>query len=85
MIVLGLLLGTIGRDVTSGTARFTMGFQELYGGINFVSLAVGMFGVSGAPTVSGRRMLGRTRRWWSRPKCMRGPRDWPKPRSLLLS
>ena len=32
--------------MTSGTARYTMGFQELYGGINFVSLAVGMFGVA---------------------------------------
>ena len=46
MIVLGLLLGTVGQDVTSGTPRFTMGFQELYGGIDFVSLAVGMFGVA---------------------------------------
>ncbi len=46
MIVLGLLLGTIGQDVTSGTARFTMGFRELFAGINFVSLAVGMFGVA---------------------------------------
>jgi hypothetical protein len=46
MIVLGLLLGTIGQDVTSGTARFTMGFGELFASINFVSLAVGMFGVA---------------------------------------
>lgn len=46
MIVLGLLLGSIGQDVTTGTPRYTMGFEELYGGINFVSLAVGMFGVA---------------------------------------
>jgi TctA family transporter len=46
MIVLGLLLGTIGQDVTSGTPRFTMGYQELFAGVNFVSLAVGMFGVA---------------------------------------
>lgn len=46
MIVLGLLLGSVGQDVTTGTPRYTMGFEELYGGINFVSLAVGMFGVA---------------------------------------
>ena len=46
MIVLGLLLGTVGQDIYSGTPRFTFGQRELYGGLNFVSLAVGLFGVA---------------------------------------
>jgi TctA family transporter len=46
MIVLGLLLGTVGQDIGSGTPRFTFGVRELYGGLNFVSLAVGLFGVA---------------------------------------
>ena len=46
MIVLGLLLGTVGQDIYSGTPRFTLGFRELFSGINFVSVAVGMFGVA---------------------------------------
>ena len=46
MIVLGLLLSSIGQDVASGVPRFTFGVLELYGGINFVSLAVGLFGVA---------------------------------------
>ena len=46
MIVLGLLLGTVGQDIYSGTPRFTFGQRELYGGLNFVSLAVGIFGVA---------------------------------------
>ena len=46
MIVLGLLLGTVGQDIYTGTPRFTFGMRELYGGINFVSVAVGMFGVA---------------------------------------
>jgi len=46
MIVLGLLLGTVGQDLYSGQPRFTFGFFELYGGINFVSVAVGVFGVA---------------------------------------
>ena len=46
MIVLGLLFGTVGQDIYSGTPRFTFGVRELYDGINFVSVAVGMFGVA---------------------------------------
>jgi putative tricarboxylic transport membrane protein len=46
MIVLGLLLGTIGQDIYTGTPRFTFGVRELFGGINFVSVAVGVFGVA---------------------------------------
>ena len=46
MIVLGLLFGTIGQDTFSGTPRFTFGVRELFEGINFVSVAVGMFGIA---------------------------------------
>ena len=46
MIVLGLLFGTVGQDLFSGTPRYTFGIRELYSGINFVSVAVGMFGVA---------------------------------------
>jgi TctA family transporter len=45
MIVLGLLLGMIGTDVTSGAHRFTFGIPELADGIGFVSLAMGLFGI----------------------------------------
>jgi TctA family transporter len=46
MIALGLLLATVGQDIFTGTPRFTFGARELYGGINFVSVAVGMFGIA---------------------------------------
>jgi TctA family transporter len=46
MIVLGILLGTVGQDIYTGTPRFVFGVRELYGGLNFVSVAVGMFGVA---------------------------------------
>ena len=46
MIVLGLLFGTVGQDLYTGTPRFTFGVFELYSGINFVSVAVGIFGVA---------------------------------------
>jgi putative tricarboxylic transport membrane protein len=47
MIVLGLLFATVGQDIFGlGTARFTFGVRELFDGINFVSVAVGVFGVA---------------------------------------
>jgi putative tricarboxylic transport membrane protein len=46
MIVLGVLLGTVGQDIYTGTPRFTFGARELFSGINFVSVAVGMFGIA---------------------------------------
>src|SRR5690606_35258225 len=46
MIALGILLGTIGQDIYTGTPRFVFGQRELYGGIDCVSVAVGMFGVA---------------------------------------
>ncbi|MBD8064969.1 tripartite tricarboxylate transporter permease [Devosia sp. PTR5] len=46
MIVLGLLLGMVGQDIYTGTPRFTFGLRELFGGLNFVALAVGVFGIA---------------------------------------
>ena len=46
MILLGLLFGTVGQDIYTGTPRFTFGARELYSGVNFVSVAVGIFGVA---------------------------------------
>lgn len=45
MIVFGLLLGMIGSDVNSGTLRYTFGILHLADGINFVILAMGIFGL----------------------------------------
>jgi putative tricarboxylic transport membrane protein len=46
MVIVGLLLGMIGTDVTSGTPRFTFGISELLDGIGFTVLAVGLFAVA---------------------------------------
>jgi TctA family transporter len=44
MIILGLLLGLIGTDVNSGTARYSFGVPQLTDGLGFVALAMGVFG-----------------------------------------
>ena len=44
MIVLGVLLGLVGRDVNSGVARYSFDVPELADGLSFVSVAMGLFG-----------------------------------------
>ncbi|MCR5865047.1 MAG: tripartite tricarboxylate transporter permease [Aquincola tertiaricarbonis] len=44
MIILGLLLGQVNTDVISGTPRFSFDIPELTDGINFVAIAMGVFG-----------------------------------------
>jgi TctA family transporter len=46
MTVIGLLIGTVGTDVNSGTIRFTFGFPDLADGVQLVALALGLFGVT---------------------------------------
>src|SRR3546814_10144670 len=46
MVMLGLLLGTVGTDINSGVVRYDLGFFELYEGISFIAIAMGLFGVS---------------------------------------
>ena len=43
MTAVGLILATVGVDPISGVARLTFGNYELYSGIEFLTLAVGMF------------------------------------------
>lgn len=45
MVVLGIALGLVGTDETSGTARFTLGALALSDGISLVALAMGLFGL----------------------------------------
>ena len=46
MVVLGLLLGIVGSDVSSGIKRFCFGFFELADGIGVVIIAIGVFAVA---------------------------------------
>jgi TctA family transporter len=46
MLVVGLLLGMVGTDVSSGTKRFGFGYYELADGISVVILAVGLFAIA---------------------------------------
>lgn len=45
MIVLGLLVGCVGIDPTSGAQRYTFGLPQLSDGLDIVAVAMGMFGL----------------------------------------
>ena len=46
MVFLGLLLGIVGTDVNTGNLRFAFGIDILFDGINFVPIAMGVFGLN---------------------------------------
>ncbi|MFI0447512.1 tripartite tricarboxylate transporter permease [Actinomadura sp. 6N118] len=46
MATVGLLLATVGQDPLQGTARLAFGSDELLDGIDFVIVAMGLFGVA---------------------------------------
>jgi putative tricarboxylic transport membrane protein len=46
MMALGFLLGSVGLDPVQGIERFTFGSVRLMDGINFVVVAMGLFGLS---------------------------------------
>jgi putative tricarboxylic transport membrane protein len=46
MICLGLLISTVGSDVTSGANRFIVGQPFLQNGVSFAIMAIGLFGLS---------------------------------------
>jgi len=43
IMVIGILAGLAGTDITSGAQRFTFGFTELWDGVDLVALAIGIF------------------------------------------
>ena len=45
MVVLGMLLASVGQDPISGELRLTFGSLHLQGGIDFVVVTMGMFGI----------------------------------------
>lgn len=45
---LGLAVSTVGMDIMYGTGRFTFGYVQLQGGIHFVPVLIGAFGLAEA-------------------------------------
>ncbi len=46
MILLGMAVGTVGIDYITGTMRFTLGVEQLAQGVEFLPVAMGLFGIA---------------------------------------
>jgi putative tricarboxylic transport membrane protein len=61
-MLLGLVLSMVGFDIISGDARYTFGVVELLDGVDFLPVAIGLFGLGevlvGAEGASDVRILG---------------------------
>src|ERR671922_447274 len=44
-MVLGLMLAMVGFDIISGDARFGFGIPEMMDGVDFLPVAIGLFGL----------------------------------------
>ncbi len=82
---LGLFVGVIGTEGTSGQQRFTLGIPELGDGIDVVLVAVGLFAVGESLYVASRLrkgpisivpVTGSFRTWMSREDFRRSWRPW---------
>ena len=62
-MVFGLMIAMVGFDVISGEARFAFGIPEMMDGIDFLPVAIGLFGLgevlAGAETKGGALVKGR--------------------------
>ena len=54
MVVVGLLLGLVGTDVSTGVLRFSFDIRELFDGIGFIVVAVGVFAIGEIVTNLGQ-------------------------------
>jgi putative tricarboxylic transport membrane protein len=60
-MMLGLMLAMVGFDIISGDARYAFGVPELMDGIDFLPVAIGLFGLgevlAGAEQAAGARLV----------------------------
>ena len=57
-MLLGLMLAMVGFDIISGTARYGLGIAEMMDGIDFLPVAIGLFGLG--EVLAGAERTGKT-------------------------
>ena len=57
-MVLGLMLAMVGFDIISGVARYSLGIPEMMDGIDFLPVAIGLFGLG--EVLAGAEQTGKT-------------------------
>jgi putative tricarboxylic transport membrane protein len=55
LIMIGLILSTVGMDPIGGLERFSFGIESAQGGISFIAITTGLFGIAEVLTVIAAR------------------------------
>ncbi len=55
MVLLGIAVATVGLDTITGVERFTFGVYELGQGVDFLPVAMGLFGIAEVLETAGKR------------------------------
>src|SRR6185369_9009718 len=80
-MVLGLMIAMVGFDVISGDPRYAFGVPELMDGIDFLPVAIGLFGIgevlAGAEAVGGAALVSARYGWR---EIMPTAQDWLRSR-----
>ena len=83
-MVFGLMLAMVGFDIISGDARYAFGVNELLDGVEFLPVAIGLFGLGevlvGAEQVTDMRIL---RARYGMRDVMLTSADWARSRSAI--
>jgi putative tricarboxylic transport membrane protein len=86
--LMGFALATVGVDLQTGQQRFTMGSAELIGGIDFIPVAIGLFGLGELFYAfyqgAHRSGSGSIVRYDKEPRFWPEPRDWIETRFTLV-
>jgi TctA family transporter len=75
MVIVGMIFGTVGADVYTGTPLYTFGMLELYEGIGLVPLAMGLFGIAEVISSIGKIKAGDIDRKSASFRAMKPTRD----------
>lgn len=56
MMMIGLMLSTVGNDPVGGVVRFSFGIESAEGGISFIAITAGLFGVAEVLSIAGEKV-----------------------------
>jgi putative tricarboxylic transport membrane protein len=84
-MVLGLMLSMAGFDIVSGVPRYTAGITEMLDGVEFLPVAIGLFGMgevlAGAESPADMKILKGRYGFWD---CLPSRADWIRSRWAII-
>ena len=79
-MVLGLMLAMVGYDIISGDARYGFGIPEMMDGVDFLPVAIGLFGLGEVLAGAEEKGAGQVKTRFRLREVFPGPADWARSR-----